>query len=376
MGLDRTHQERMDLQKTVDRSINLARNRGITSEEALKLIREDIEYGLTEEQILLYEKKFPKEPDKMAVYSKCLRAGYSAEAIEVITDIRLNAHQMDVAFDFYERRVSLDAVRDIVSKNIPAKRMRELLKDVLMEIESKKEDVEVAPEYVKELLSEMKDSLMALKAETNQYEALSKKLDELASDKREKEIQNNLMDENKRLTDEKIKLESLMSEQQDELNRMKKLLMEKDSAITEKDAEIQRLKKISDSMNNEIQADKKDIAEVTKFEAVSNNEVRLPVYYQMQVVDKGMMDYMERKTSGLYAIVSKLCFKKKSRQDIVRLVSGGNLSAEQLEQIHVGMESGLTEEQLEQLINNNLTPDRMAKIILIAKSDNKRKQMN
>ena len=288
MELERTKQQRMDLQKLIDRSISYARNRGITNDEALKLIRDDIEYGLTEEQIVLYVKKFPKEPDKMAVYSKCLRAGYSDEAIEVITDMRLNAHQMAVAYDFYERRVSLDVVKDIVSKDMPAKRMRELLKEMLSEIEAKREDMEVAPEYVKELFMEMKESLMALKTENNQYEALSKKLDELANDKKELQIQNNLIEENKTLSEEKIKMESMISEQQDEINRMKRELMDKDRVIAGKDAEIQKLKEVSDvsvsSKEKEVVTDT-----VVKTEEAVVMDNRIPVYYQMQLVDKGIV---------------------------------------------------------------------------------------
>lgn len=358
MELERTKQQRMDLQRLIDRSIAHAQNRGITSDEAIKLIKDDIEYGLTEEQIVLYEKKFPKEPDKMAVFSKCLRAGYSEEAIEVITDTRLNAHQMEVAYDFYEKRVSLDAIRDIVFKNMPAKRMRELLKEMLMEIEAKNEDMEVAPEYVKELFKEMKESLMALKADNNKYEALSKKLDEIVVYKKELHIQNNL------------------------INQMKKEIMEKDSVIAGKDAEIKKLKGEVSDVNVSTKETDVDVKATDKKEEAVIKDNRIPVYYQMQVVDRGiitdrmLIDRSERKISGFNAIISRLCSKRKSRQDIVRLVSSGDLNAEQLEQIYVGMESGLTEEQLEQLINNNLTPDRMAKIILIAKSDNQRRQMN
>ena len=60
MELERTKQQRMYLQRLIDRSIAHAQNRGITSDEAIKLIKDDIEYGLTEEQIVLYEKKVSK----------------------------------------------------------------------------------------------------------------------------------------------------------------------------------------------------------------------------------------------------------------------------------------------------------------------------
>ena len=103
----------------------------------------------------------------------------------------------------------------------------------------------------------------------------------------------------------------------------------------------------------------------------------VPVYYQIPVMDNGKvvdrvtMERTERKTGGVATILGKLCFKRKSRQDIVRLVASGDLEPGQLEQIKIGMEKGLTEKQLEQLINNNLSPERMAKVIAIAELDNK-----
>ena len=90
-----------------------------------------------------------------------------------------------------------------------------------------------------------------------------------------------------------------------------------------------------------------------------------------KVVDRVTMERTERKTGCVATILGNLCFKRKSRQDIVRLVASGDLEPGQLEQIKIGMEKGLTEKQLEQLINNNLSPERMAKVIAIAELDNK-----
>ena len=68
--------------------------------------------------------------------------------------------------------------------------------------------------------------------------------------------------------------------------------------------------------------------------------------------------------------MSKLLFKKKSRADIVKLVASGNLVPDQLVQIKIAIERGLTEGQLVELINNNLAPDRMKEIIEIAVLEN------
>ena len=104
----------------------------------------------------------------------------------------------------------------------------------------------------------------------------------------------------------------------------------------------------------------------------------IPVYYQMPVVDaqgrvvQQLSVERTRRTSegGIAAMIAKLCFKKKSRQDIVKLVASGDLVPAQLIQIKSGIEKGLTEGQLVELINNNVSAEKMKEIIEIAVLEN------
>ena len=63
-------------------------------------------------------------------------------------------------------------------------------------------------------------------------------------------------------------------------------------------------------------------------------------------------------------------FKKKSRADIVKLVVSGDLVPAQLVQIKSAIEKGLTESQLVELINNNISAEKMKEIIEIAVLEN------
>ena len=63
-------------------------------------------------------------------------------------------------------------------------------------------------------------------------------------------------------------------------------------------------------------------------------------------------------------------FKKKSRADIVKLVASGALVPAQLVQIKSAIEKGLTESQLVELINNNISAEKMKEIIEIAVLEN------
>ena len=89
------------------------------------------------------------------------------------------------------------------------------------------------------------------------------------------------------------------------------------------------------------------------------------------VVQKLPVDRNVRKSSnGMTGIFAKLCFKKKSRADIVKLVATGDLVPAQLVQIKSAIEKGLTEMQLIELINNNISAEKMKEIIEIAVLEN------
>ena len=83
---------------------------------------------------------------------------------------------------------------------------------------------------------------------------------------------------------------------------------------------------------------------------------------------------IERKTSvnnhGLVGIFSRLGIKTKSRRNLVKLVIDGELDRNQLVQIKIAIEKGLTENQLEDIINSRVPAERMKEIIEIAELEN------
>ena len=83
------------------------------------------------------------------------------------------------------------------------------------------------------------------------------------------------------------------------------------------------------------------------------------------------MEKIKRK--GIYLLVGRLGFEKKSKQDLVRLVAEGKLGTEQLIEIQNAMKQGLTEEQLVTLINNGVSAEQMREIIEIAVLENNMK---
>ena len=73
---------------------------------------------------------------------------------------------------------------------------------------------------------------------------------------------------------------------------------------------------------------------------------------------------------GAISIFTKLAIKTKSRRNLVKLVIEGELDKNQLIQIKSAIEKGLTESQLEEIINGRISAERMKEIIDIAELEN------
>lgn len=364
------------------------------SSEIVELVESDIKYGLTEEQTGLYLKKNIKYP-QMKVMSQCLRKGADNDFIQMMTKYDMDGHQVQVAIDFMEKGVPTQSIEAVVAKGENAASMRKTFLSMLSKTEEARNATEVAPEYVKELFGKIEEVVKQIQFQEERYDELNKKLKVFETSKKDEEVRNNLV---KKLED----TESDLSSQQDQLNRANSTIARLRDQIDEKKEEMKRMQTRIDTLEDKLleradsaiekkaasteetvkTSDKAEAAEKTSVFASGTEErppYGIPVYYQMPVVDgEGRViqsvpvERTVRKSSqnGIAGLLGKLGFMKKSRQDIVKLVAGGDLVPAQLVQIKNAIERGLTEGQLVELINNNVAAEKMKEIIEIAVLEN------
>ena len=109
---ERTRVSSMDLKAHMN---NLRKNPKFT-EEILKLVESDLQYGLTIEETEMYtSKRF--DYAQMKVYSACLRNGYPEDVRDCITRDGLTGEQMAVALEFYEKGVPFKTVAEITENS-------------------------------------------------------------------------------------------------------------------------------------------------------------------------------------------------------------------------------------------------------------------
>lgn len=367
-------------------------NRYNYKQDMSDIIAGDLASGVAEDELSLYVGK-KLSIRKVVVMSQCLRNKYSKEVIDIICDSRLSEYQMEVALKAYKSIGTVDGLKKALEETgyVPDR-----VKITANKVDKKRSDLPV-----KDDLIETPDEAEKIKEEAARKEQaeIQRLIDELAERERELEAKQNEL--NKAIAQTKS-LNKELSSKNEEIERLKEGISELQKETRRKgDALEAAHKAISELKKSDTEVSQKESVAEKKQDMVEDNSVStgndstiafiknqleedarmrnvVPIYYTVpvvgykgSVVDRVSFDRTEKKSEkGIAGLFLRLCCKKKSRADIVKLLSTGNLTTAQLSMIKIAIESKLTEGQLLGLINNNLEPDKMREIIGIAVLEN------
>ena len=136
--------------------MNNLRKKTKFTEEILKLVEADLQYGLTIEETELYTSKRLGYA-QMKVYSACLRNGYQEDVRDCITRDGLIGEQMTVALEFYEKGVPLKTAAEVTeNRSHTAFMMKKLFQNIASKVQVVGEAVQAQDDYAKELLEQIK----------------------------------------------------------------------------------------------------------------------------------------------------------------------------------------------------------------------------
>ena len=354
------------------------------TEEILKLIEDDLRFGLTKEETEEYSGG-RYDYRQMCVYSRCLRNGYNEEEKAAILKEGLSGDQMAVALEFYEKGVPMDTITEVLSSaENTAYTMKRLFSQVLKKIREAEPVSGQDTAYAKELMEQIREVVEKISYQEKRYDALNEKLKEIGTAGQDVQVQSNLIAQ----LSEKDKM---LEKQQNELNEARVQIAKLHGEI---EAVRKERKALEEQVKNAVR-EETDAAEPkepekgkkpeTKAESSAPGMPESALYpgieYHAAVVDKDgniirfvPVERMERKDRGsvMGSMFSRLFLKKKT--DIVKLLAEKDLSPEQLVQVRSAIEKGLSEKQLLVLINNKIPAEQMEEIINIAVYENKMKE--
>ena len=394
------------------------RNVNQFNEDVYRLVEEDLNFGLEKEQINLYLKKNFKL-SKMKVLSECLRKGVDAKFLELVTTHHeLTGYQIQLSLEFFQKGVGIETIEASINNKSTVQEMKQLYQSVLEKLNEAKAETEVAPTYVKKMMEQISASIEKIHFQEERYDELNKKLVILEQTKIEEEDKERMLQEYKNA-------EAIMDSQQSKLNQADSTIARLREQISDKEKEMKRMQSRIENLEDKLldrvdrmesktveeSMDKDSTNKSTTNKVVENEKTNVmteriedysedvfishpqdvftnrqqaifknnaSVFYQIPVVDKrGKVIHKievernkKKNERGISSLLEKLGFKKKSRQDIVKLLASGNLVPAQLVQIKAGIEKGLNDEQLVALINHNVSAEKMKEIIEIAVLEN------
>ena len=374
------------------------RRTGRYNDDVLKLVQADLEYGLSRDEVDIYlMRKLPIEVKRKL--SEALHEGCGTELVTVFADAGINTHQIETAINYYNAGVPFEVIKSVIAQNMNAHGMKEAYKKVLAQMKAvqgtSEEDLEkVDKTYVDSLFEEMRKIISQIGYDEKRFDELNVKIKEIAggkaSDKELEELYQKMADKDAIISNQQDNINQANSalarlrresdEKEEEKKKMQETIGKLNGQLLEKDEQIAALKeqKVEPTMQPaESEASITPPGTVPLKDASGNVVYGIPVHYAIAYKAAGakepevtVIERTERKNVGFASMFAKLSFKKKSRQDIVKLVASGNLTPEQLQQIRIGMEKKLTENQLLNLINNNVPADQMKEIIEIAVLEN------
>ena len=354
------------------------------TEEIIKLIEDDLRFGLTKEETEEYSGG-RYDYRQMCVYSRCLRNGYNEEEKAAILKEGLSGDQMAVALEFYEKGVPMDTITEVLSSaENTAYTMKRLFSQVLKKIREAEPVSGQDTAYAKELMEQIREVVEKISYQEKRYDALNEKLKEIGTAGQDVQVQSNLIAQ----LSEKDKM---LEKQQNELNEARVQIAKLHGEI---EAVRKERKALEEQVKNAVR-EETDAAEPkepekgkkpeTKAESSAPGMPESALYpgieYHAAVVDKDgniirfvPVERMERKDRGsvMGSMFSRLFLKKKT--DIVKLLAEKDLSPEQLVQVRSAIEKALSEKQLLVLINNKIPAEQMEEIINIAVYENKMKE--
>ena len=283
------------------------------SGDVMELVKDDLEYGLSPAQVESYLNRADFSSRQKKLYSEALRDNFPKEVLEIAFARGLKVQQMQVACGYVRKGISEDALREVLSEERSAKEMSDMMQDILNRQE---EDAAVPVKELSDSLQEQLDEALQQKEYLEQQIAA-----------KEKEIQEGLA---------KVASQRGIIEEQAARIRELEERLEKRPARPQVSYEVQ----------------------------VPMEQGKPPVQIPVEPVE------VERKRSNDVGRFKMLFEKRKARTDMVKLVSQADLSEGQLAAILAGMEQGLTQEQLTELVHCGATPEKMQIIVEIAALEN------
>ncbi|MCI9448343.1 MAG: hypothetical protein HFH36_13435 [Lachnospiraceae bacterium] len=365
-------------------------------DDVLRVAKEDLELGYPKELVALYAES-GWQMDRCKKFSSIMRADSDGDLLRMLAEGGFNPYQMQLLANYYEKGVPVAQLRDVGAKNLTAYDMEQALKLVYQanrEAETEKEKAGESPEDkdLQEKIASLTEALSQREKELGEQQEINNKQASEGAGLRIK-IEG-LEKQLKELEQEKAGCDSekrSILEERDRFYRQNQTLMEEKSQLIadleevqkEKDEMGQRLKEMENKAVTETAGTQATAAEQTTERGITaDRQVTEPA-------DNGIGDFagndylaairsrngerhfvpversVRRKPDGLKAFAEKILGRGRQSSGLIKQLTGKGLNLAQMEQVRMAIQAGLTEQEVNDLIDSGFSAEEMAQAVEI-----------
>lgn len=376
------------------------------SNEMIELAGKDMaDYGLPYQLVAIYM-DVKISAGQAQQLSRALKKGVSEEFVRYLAGGGYSAEQIRTILQFAES-VPAGIIQKNVTSDMKAHAIHKVLQAVKDSLEEAEKTVPEESGKVKELLDSIREELSVLSQNAELIQKVSEKLEKMpkpeAADEEQlrKEYEKKLEQKETELsiqqdqinklmktkTELRKRVEQMTEEHQSagnlrkEMEEMKRSIGELERQIKERDSRDLE-KKLLQSMyrtQQEKELDWKPSVEKTmsaETKKAAGQTGKIPDSYQTVVSDRYggtrivQVEHVRKKgPEHLLALAGKKCFRSKAKYSLIRQMKEADLSKEQMEQIRVAIESGLTDSEVSDIIGSGFDVEEMEQAIQILLAD-------
>lgn len=378
------------------------------SDDVLKLAKEDLELGYPKELVALYAEA-GWQMERCKKFSSIMRADSDGELLRMLADGGFNQYQMQLLANYYEKGLTVTQLAGVGDKSMTAYDMEQALK-LVYQTNREAETVpksgvtgEKAPQADEASMTEalrQREKELEEQQEINNKQAaenaeIRNKAEELKKQVRELEQEKAGYDSEKR---------SIL-EERDRFYRQNQILLEEKEQLI---ADLEAVQKEKDGLEQKLKEKEGMVAGVTAKaeppaaatqhpaggrQAMINRQQAVgsgpqapkqPSAGQQNKTDGGMGNHdftaaikgrngetqlipvertVRRKPEGIRAFAEKLLGRGRQSSGLIKQLTGKGLNPAQMEQVRIAVQAGLTEQEVNDLIDSGFSAEEMAQAV-------------
>lgn len=385
----------------IEKVISEYKRKNLGNQEVYELVRNDLAYGISKEEVDGYVKDYSLSTSQKEIYSNCLRQRYPINFIQFLME-KVEEQRCPMYIEYFEKGMTVEQLEQVLEqkpKTLAA--LRSMLQNIYAGLSKvtgeSSEHEDLFSQFQSQIDTIIKNFETQEKKINQMYQAIEEhKNDDYNREKEQllkqiEELEQALESQKNTGSEQTVTIIKLRDERNrlhDDVEHLKEKVKKKDQELQKERGKVEQLGRQIEEKNKEMETavsgNEKIVVQHPNREEQSESQraesqiiPSKPVEVAYGVTGDRGEQYVfvregasEQKKSPAMALLRKIFLSKRGNRNLMKKVIQMGLNEGQIRQVASGIEKRLSYEQLDILIESKAAPEKMAGIIELAVLEN------